>query len=142
MIADAKLRVDANASSCFQYSSMTTNILCKMLKATFPEDDSLGQYLAYPTKAIFEPLGTSSFVLESDPTGIFQGSSFGWATTRDWARLGLLFLYDGMWWPETSTSPTLAARTEQVLSTNFSKFVQTPASTSRKYGWSVTRMSH
>ena len=64
---------------------MTTNILCKMLKETFPD---LGEYLAYPTKAIFEPLGAASFVLESDTNGIFQGSSFGWATTRDWARLG------------------------------------------------------
>jgi CubicO group peptidase (beta-lactamase class C family) len=38
-----------------------------------------------------------SAVLELDAAGTFVGSSFLNATARDFARLGLLFLQDGMW---------------------------------------------
>jgi CubicO group peptidase (beta-lactamase class C family) len=38
-----------------------------------------------------------SALIESDPYGNFIGTSFGWATARDWARFGLLYLNDGMW---------------------------------------------
>ena len=36
-------------------------------------------------------------VLETDPSGTFVGSSFGWASARDWARFGQLYLQDGQW---------------------------------------------
>ena len=35
--------------------------------------------------------------METDATGTFVASSFSWATARDWARFGLLFLNDGIW---------------------------------------------
>ncbi len=38
-----------------------------------------------------------SAVLEPDSAGTFVGSSFMYASARDWARLGLLFLRDGIW---------------------------------------------
>ena len=57
-----------------------------------------------------------------------------------WCRVlkrsaGLLFLNEGMWWPEDAAAPTLEARTKQILSDGFSEWVQTPAATSRNvYG--------
>jgi CubicO group peptidase (beta-lactamase class C family) len=56
-----------------------------------------------------------SAILETDPSGTFVGSSFGYATARDWARFGLLYLNDGIWngdrilpegWVEHGTTPT------------------------------------
>ena len=54
-------------------------------------------------------------ILETDLSGNFVGSSYGWASTRDWARFGLLYLHRGDWagtqlfdpaWVDYITRPT------------------------------------
>lgn len=74
------------------YSSGTTNVMCLALRERF---DDLNAFLAWPREALFAPAGMDSMVLEPDPSGVFVGSSFAWATARDWARFGLLYLNDG-----------------------------------------------
>jgi CubicO group peptidase (beta-lactamase class C family) len=105
---------------CFQYSSHTTNALCLWMRHLIEDAEEarpawLQDYEAFPFSALFEPLRASSFVLETDPSGTFVGSSFGWATARDWAKFGQLYLNDGMWsgqrllpegWTEFSSTPT------------------------------------
>ena len=54
-------------------------------------------YWAYPAKALFEPIGARSAVLETDSDGNWVGSSYVWASAGDWARLGQLMLNDGRW---------------------------------------------
>jgi CubicO group peptidase (beta-lactamase class C family) len=53
--------------------------------------------LAYPRKALFEPLGMTSAEMEADASGTLVGSSYMYATARDWARLGLFLAQDGTW---------------------------------------------
>ena len=36
-------------------------------------------------------------ILETDFVGNYVGSSYAWATTRDWAKFGLLYLNNGNW---------------------------------------------
>jgi hypothetical protein len=36
-------------------------------------------------------------ILEADLAGNYIGSSYGWATARDWAKFGLLYLNRGVW---------------------------------------------
>ena len=76
------------------YSSGTSNLLCRIVRATFDDERS---YLSYARDRLFLPIGMKSALLEPDPSGVFVGSSFGFATARDWARFGLLYLRDGVW---------------------------------------------
>ena len=131
-IDTATLRLDG--AGCFHYSSVTTNCLCKALGNTFAGGQAEAR--AYPTQALFRPLGMRSARIETDGAGIFQGSSFGWATARDWARLALLFMYDGMWWPEGSgPAAKPGGRTHRILPEGWVDFSKTPTPTSRgQYG--------
>ena len=38
-----------------------------------------------------------SMLIETDFDGNYIGSSYAWATTRDWAKFGLLYLNHGNW---------------------------------------------
>lgn len=76
----------------WSYSSGTTNIVQALLQQELGDD-----YAAFPRTALFDPLGMRSAVIEPDSSGTFVGSSFMYATGRDWARFGLLYLQDGTW---------------------------------------------
>lgn len=75
-----------------RYSSGTTNLLCRELRRTFACD---ADYWRYP-RLLFDAMQARSMMLETDPSGTFVGSSFGFATARDWARLGQFLLQDGV----------------------------------------------
>jgi CubicO group peptidase (beta-lactamase class C family) len=76
------------------YSSGSTNIISGVLKQTFTQ---MRDYLRFPRERLFGPLGMRSAVLEPDASGTFIAASALYASARDWARLGLFFLQDGMW---------------------------------------------
>jgi len=60
--------------------------------------ESLGEdYHNYPTKYLFDKLGMRNMVLETDPYGNFLLQGYEYGSGRDWARLGNLYLQDGMW---------------------------------------------
>ena len=76
------------------YSSGTTTIISAILRRSFANEED---YFGYPLERLFGPLGMRSAVLEPDASGTFAASSFLYASARDFARLGLLFLRDGVW---------------------------------------------
>ena len=78
--------------SAWSYSSGTTNLICRAMRAELGD-----AYASFPRDALFAPLGMRSALIELDSAGHFVGSSFGWATPRDWARFGLLWVQDGVW---------------------------------------------
>jgi CubicO group peptidase (beta-lactamase class C family) len=101
----------AAPGTSWSYSSGTTNILSAVLRRRLPESE----YLSWPRRVLFEPLGMTSALMETDASGTFVASSFMLATTRDWARFGQLFLQDGVWqgtrllpdgWVRYCTTPT------------------------------------
>ena len=100
----------------WSYSSGTTNMISGILRKRLGE-----RYHAYPREKLFNPLGMTSAVLETDPSGTFIGSSFFYATARDYARLGQLLLQDGVWgnraimpagWAEYMATPAAASNGE------------------------------
>ncbi|MCC7007986.1 MAG: serine hydrolase [Acidobacteria bacterium] len=54
-------------------------------------------YLAFPQRALFDRLGIRSAVIETDAFGNFLTQGNDYMSARDWARLGLLYLQDGVW---------------------------------------------
>lgn len=72
-------------------------------------------YLEFPRRALFDKLGIRNMVLETDAYGNFIMTGFDYGAARDWARLGLLMIQDGVWLGE------------RLLPEGFADFVSTPA---------------
>jgi CubicO group peptidase (beta-lactamase class C family) len=72
-------------------------------------------YLSFPQRALFDTLGIRTMVLETDPYGNFLTQGYELASGRDWARLGNLYLQDGVW------------NGERLLPEGYVKFVSTIA---------------
>ncbi len=102
----------------WHYSSGTPNILSKVMRNTF---ESERDYLLFPRRALFHRTGMKSAVVEPDSSGTLVGSAFMYATARDWARFGLLYLRDGMWGKD------------RILPEGWVDYCTTPAS-DKKYG--------
>ena len=65
--------------------------------------------MTWPQRRLFQPLGMRSAVLETDAAGTFAGSSYLYATPRDWARFGQFLLQDGVWNGEVLLPPGFVA---------------------------------
>jgi CubicO group peptidase (beta-lactamase class C family) len=74
-----------------------------------------GEYLTFPQRALFDRIGIRRQVLETDPYGNFQLTGYDYGTARNWARIALLYLRDGVW------------NGERLLPEGFVDFVSTPA---------------
>lgn len=73
------------------------------------------EYLSFPRRALFDKIGIRTMVIETDPFGDFLTQGYDLASARDWARLGNLYLQDGVW------------NGERLLPEGFVKFVSTVA---------------
>jgi CubicO group peptidase (beta-lactamase class C family) len=91
----AALPLEHPIGSMFSYSSGTTNILCRIASQLLgPGPDGVGRYL---NERLFGPLGMTSAIAKFDAAGTFIGSSFLYATARDFARFGEFNRLDGVW---------------------------------------------
>ena len=109
----ASMPLAAPPDTVWNYSSGTANILSRIIRHVIGGD--VQTYWAFPRQALFNRIGMSSAVLEPDASGTFVGSSYMYATARDWARFGLLYLQDGVWngqrilpegWVDYARTPT------------------------------------
>jgi CubicO group peptidase (beta-lactamase class C family) len=87
-------KVEAEPDAVWSYSSGTTNILQEIVRRQLSNH---ADYLTYPHTRLFQKLGMTSAILEPDASGTYVGSSFMYATARDWAKFGQLYLQDGVW---------------------------------------------
>lgn len=77
----------------FSYSSGTTNVLMRWMYEHLGGNTQ--QLSDFFRNEILQPLSLAHTVFEPDPSGVFVGSSYIYASARDWARLGLLMLNKG-----------------------------------------------
>jgi CubicO group peptidase (beta-lactamase class C family) len=73
------------------------------------------EYLSFPQRALFDRVGVRTMVIETDPFGNLLTQGYEFASGRDWARLGNLYLQDGVW------------NGERILPEGYVKFVSTLA---------------
>ncbi|MFV8391491.1 serine hydrolase domain-containing protein [Flavobacterium sp. LB2P6] len=113
-------RAEFKPNTHWNYSSGTTNLLSGILRKQFKTHQ---EYLDFWYSALIDKLGMNSMVIETDMTGNYVGSSYGWATTRDWSKFGLLYLHKGNW------------NGEQIFNESWEKYTATPTNTSNgRYG--------
>ena len=94
----ASKSLEAQPGTKYLYSSGTTNLVTKILSRALGEQpgstDAMSKFMK---ERLFEPLGMSSAIPRFDDSGNFVGSSYVYATARDFARFGYLYLNDGIW---------------------------------------------
>lgn len=104
----------------WNYSSGTTNLLSGILRDQF---NTHQEYLDFWYTELIDKIGMNSMIVETDLAGNYVGSSYAWATPRDWGKFGLLYLHRGNW------------NGEQLFSESWTDYVATPTNTSNgQYG--------
>ena len=87
-----------------------TNYLIRLAIEKRGED-----YRSWPQRNLFDKIGVRTMVMETDPYGNFLTQGYEYMSARDWARLGNLYLQDGVW------------DGRRILPEGFVKFVSTVA---------------
>ncbi len=87
----------------WNYSSGTSNLLSGFIRDQFKTEQ---EYLDFWYSALIDKIGMYSMIIETDFKNNYIGSSYAWATTRDWAKFGLLYLHNGNWNGEQILNPS------------------------------------
>lgn len=112
----ASQSLESKPGTVWEYSSGNSNILASSMRPAFKSEKD---YLLFPHRELFAPIGVRNFVIETDAANQFVGSSYGYAPARDWAKIGLLYLNMGNWygqqiidtaWVKQSVIPTPASK--------------------------------
>lgn len=104
----------AHAPGTFwSYSSGTTNIIARAAQKAAGLKGAA--FEAFMRQRLFDVIGMTSAAPKFDAAGTFVGSSFCYATPRDFAKFGLLYLRAGIWdgkrllpegWVDYARTPT------------------------------------
>jgi CubicO group peptidase (beta-lactamase class C family) len=108
--------LEAEPDAKWNYSGGTANIVAGIVRRAVEKE--YDYYYRFIYEELFDRLGMYSAVFEPDSSGTFVASSYTFATPRDWARFGLLYMQDGVWqgerifprgWVKYTTTPTAGA---------------------------------
>lgn len=111
----ASFPITAEPGSRWAYQTASSMLLGKVVRQTILNDE---EYFQFPQTRLFNPIGARDSYYQADSASIFSGGAFLWATPRDWARIGLMYLNDGVYngerilpegWVTYSTTPTDAS---------------------------------
>lgn len=108
----AGLPLEAPPGARWRYANNDTLLAMRGLRAALGDD---ARHLAFPFVELFWKIGMTRTTPETDWNGDFVFSSQVWTTARDLARLGLLYLNDGVW------------NGERLLPEGWTRWVATPA---------------
>jgi len=121
----ASLPLIHQPGSYWAYSTATSMIVADIVQRRV--GGSQDAMLGFMRRELFEPIGMRSAVPEFDAGGTFMGGGFVYASARDYARFGYLYLRNGMWdgarilpegWVDYTRTPA-AAPNNGVYGANF-----------------------
>jgi CubicO group peptidase (beta-lactamase class C family) len=117
--------LEAPPGTRFRYANNDTMLAVRALRSALGDGQ---EALAFPFTQLFWKIGMMRTVPETDWQGNFILSSQVWTTARDLARLGLLYLDDGVW------------QGERILPQGGARYVSTngPAQPMRGSGYGAT----
>ena len=104
--------LEAAPGKRWKYANNDTLLAMRTLRERL-DDDAL--YARLPYEMLLWKIGATHTTLETDWNGDYLSSSQIWTTARDMARLGQLYLQDGIW------------DGERILPAGWSRFVSSPA---------------
>lgn len=89
----AERRLAHAPGTVFNYSSGTSNIVARLVGTVVGSGEAT---LTFLREAVFDPIGMDSATARVDAAGTFIGSSYVYATARDWVRFAQCYLDDGV----------------------------------------------
>jgi CubicO group peptidase (beta-lactamase class C family) len=115
----------AKAGTVFRYANNDTVLAVRALQHVLGDGE---KSLRFPFESLLWKIGMTRTVPETDWRGHFVMSSQVWTSARDLARLGLLYMNDGMW------------NGERILPAGWRDYVRTrgPAQPSSGFGYGAT----
>jgi CubicO group peptidase (beta-lactamase class C family) len=106
-----------------RYRNSDPLILGKIIRETVSGPKGIRAYLTFPQRALFDAIGARNFTLETDAYGNFIMTGYDYGSARDWARFGLLHLWDGVW------------EGKRILPAGWVEFISTPAPADNTRGY-------
>lgn len=113
--------VTHKAGEYFNYNTGTPSVEMALLRKAV--GGTLVAQVDFSRQYLFSPTGMNSVVFEADASGTLVGGSYMYATARDWARLGLLYLHDGK------------VGDQQIIPSEWVKLSRAPSHTGSEYGF-------
>jgi CubicO group peptidase (beta-lactamase class C family) len=104
------------AGTHWYYSSGSTNIVSSLIRKQLGSDSA---YYLFAKKKLFNKIGMPDALFETDPSGTIIGSSYLYATARDYGRFAMLWMNDGVF------------NGERILPEGWVKYTTTPAADSK-----------
>jgi len=89
----ANKKLQYSPGTVWQYSSGNSNIISRAIRDMMNPEE----YIDFPRRRLIDRIGMDSALVEMDSSGSFVFSSYMYATARDWAAFGMLYLNDGVW---------------------------------------------
>ena len=91
-------QLSSTPGSEWYYSSGTTNIVARLLGNVLGDKHGSNMKTkSFIQERLFNAIGMTSANAQFDAAGTFVGSSYVYATARDFAKFGELYLRDGVW---------------------------------------------
>jgi CubicO group peptidase (beta-lactamase class C family) len=89
----AQTPLQGEPGNSWAYQTVHSVLLQQVLRNVIADDQ---QYFRFPQQQLFDKLGMQNSFFQAEADGTFIGGASMYASARDWMRLGLLYLDDGV----------------------------------------------